>query len=156
VATHAAAVPIDFLLTWDDELAREASSDFVIIGMLSGFALLALVLAASGLFGVVSYTVAQRTAEFGTRMALGARAIDVVNLVARDSAKLLAVGLAIGLAGGIGVGFAMKSLLFGLSPSDPLTIGSVVTLLSIVTITATALPAWRAARIDPVIALRIE
>jgi predicted permease len=156
VATHAAAVPIDFLLTWDDELAREASSDFVILGMLSGFAMLALVLAASGLFGVISYTVAQRTSEFGTRMALGARAIDVVNLVARDSAKLLVVGLAIGLAGGIGVGFAMKSLLFGLSPSDPLTIGSVVALLSIVTITATALPAWRAARIDPVIALRIE
>jgi len=156
VATQAAAVPIDFLLTWDDELAREASSDFVIIGMLSGFALLALVLAASGLFGVVSYTVAQRTSEFGTRMALGARAIDVVNLVARDSAKLLVIGLAIGLAGGIGIGFAMKSLLFGLSPSDPLTIGAVVALLSIVTITATALPAWRASRIDPVIALRIE
>jgi putative ABC transport system permease protein len=156
VATHAAAVPIDLLLTWDDELAREASSDFVIIGMLSGFALLALVLAASGLFGVVSYAVAQRTSEFGTRMALGARAIDVVNLVARDSAKLFIVGLTIGLAGGIGIGFAMKSVLYGLSPSDPLTIGSVVALLSIVTITATALPAWRAARIDPVIALRIE
>ena len=68
----------------------------------------------------------------------------------------LVIGLAIGLAGGIGIGFAMKSLLFGLSPSDPLTIGSVVALLSIVTITATALPAWRASRIDPVIALRIE
>ncbi len=156
VAAHAAAVPIDYLSTWDEEFSREVSSDYVIIGMLSGFAALALVLAASGLFGVVSYTVAQRTSEFGTRMALGARAIDVVSLVARDSAKLLVIGLTIGLAGGIGVGFAMKSMLFGMSPSDPLTIGSVVALLSMVTITATALPAWRAARIDPVIALRIE
>ena len=156
VAAHAAAVPIDYLSTWDEELARAASSDFVIIGMLSGFALLALVLAASGLFGVVSYGVAQRTSEFGTRMALGARAIDVVNLVARDSAKLLAVGLTIGLAGGVALGFGMKSMLYGLSPSDPLTIGSVAALLAIVTITATALPAWRASRIDPAIALRAE
>jgi putative ABC transport system permease protein len=156
IASHAAAIPIDFLLTFDDQLAQEASSDYVIIGMLGGFALLALVLAASGLFGVVSYTVAQRTSEFGTRMALGARRIDVVNLVARDSAKLLMIGLSVGLAGGIGVGFAMRSLLHGLSPSDPLTISSVIALLSVITITATAWPAWRAARIDPVVALRIE
>lgn len=156
VASNAAAVPIDYLKTFDEEFARAASSDYLVIGMLSGFALLAVVLAAGGLFGVVSYTVAQRTSEFGTRMALGARAIDVVNLVARDSAKLLIVGLVVGLAGGIGVGFAMKSVLYGLSPSDPSTIGSVIALLSIVTITATAWPAWRASRIDPVIALRSE
>jgi ABC-type antimicrobial peptide transport system permease subunit len=100
--------------------------------------------------------VAERTAEFGTRMALGARAIDVVNLVARDSAKLLAIGLTFGLAGGVAVGFAMKSMLFGLSPVDPLTLGSVAALLAAVTITATAIPAWRASRIDPVIALRAD
>jgi predicted permease len=156
VAANAAAVPIDFLQTFDAALAEAASSDYVVIGMLSGFALLALVLAASGLFGVVSYTVAQRTSEFGTRMALGASAADVVNLVARDSAKLLAVGLTIGLAGGISVGFMMRGLLSGFSPADPLTIGSVIALLSAVTVTATALPAWRASRIDPVIALRSE
>lgn len=156
IATHAAAVPIDYLSTWDDELAREASSDFVIIGMLTGFALLALVLAASGLFGVVSYTVSQRTSEFGTRMALGASAVDVANLVARDSVRLLAIGLSLGLAGGVSVGFAMKSMLYGLSPLDPLTLGSVIALLAAVTVTATALPAWRASRIDPVIALRAE
>ncbi|MBY0495780.1 MAG: ADOP family duplicated permease [Cyanobacteria bacterium] len=156
VATNAASIPIDYLSTWDDELAREASSDFVIIGMLSGFALLALVLAASGLFGVVSYTVAQRTSEFGTRMALGASAIDVVNLVACDSAKLLVIGLSIGLAGGVGVGFMIRTLLYGLSPLDPLTLASVIALLAAVTVSATALPAWRASRIDPVIALRAD
>jgi putative ABC transport system permease protein len=147
---------MEYLQTFDQALAQAASSDYTVIGMLGGFALLALVLASTGLFGVVSYTVAQRTAEFGTRMALGARAVDVVQLVLRDSAKLLAIGLSLGLAGGVGVGFTMKSMLFGLSPLDPLSLGLVVALLSAVTMTATALPAWRASRIDPVIALRTE
>ncbi len=149
-------MPIEYLQTFDDALAEAASSDYVIIGMLTGFAILALVLASTGLFGVVSYAVAQRTAEFGTRMALGASAGDVIAIVARDSARLLAIGLSIGLAGGIGVGFTMKSVLFGLSPTDPLTLASVIALLTTVTLLATALPAWRASRIDPVIALRSE
>jgi len=156
VAANAAAVPMEYLQTFDQALAQAASSDYTVIGMLGGFALLALVLASTGLFGVVSYTVAQRTAEFGTRMALGARAADVVQLVVRDSARLLAIGLSLGLAGGVGVGFTMKSVLFGLSPLDPMSLGLVVALLSAVTMTATALPAWRASRIDPVIALRTE
>ena len=156
VATRASAVPIEYLGTFDDALDQAASSDYVIIGMLTGFAVLALVLASTGLFGVVSYAVAQRTAEFGTRMALGASSGNVIAIVVRDSARLLAIGLSIGLAGGIGVGFTMKSMLFGLSPADPLTLGSVIALLTTVTLLATALPAWRASRIDPVIALRSE
>lgn len=156
VATQASAVPIEYLMTLDEALSDAASSDYAVIGMLAGFAVLALVLASTGLFGVVSYAVAQRTAEFGTRMALGARASDVVRLVARESTTMLAVGLAIGLAGGVGVAATMKSVLFGLSPADPLTLGSVITLLSMVTIAATALPAWKASRIDPVVALRSE
>ena len=156
VATHAPAVPIDYLMTFDAALEQAASSDYAVIGMLGGFALLALVLASTGLFGVVSYAVAQRTAEFGTRMALGARAGDVVRLVAKESMVLLSIGLAIGLAGGVGVAFMMQSVLFGLSPTDPVTLASVIALLSLVTLTATALPAWKASRIDPVIALRAE
>ena len=156
VATTAPAVPIEYLMTFDEALDQAASSDYVVISMLAGFAVLALVLASTGLFGVVSYTVAQRTAEFGTRMALGARASDVVRLVAKESMVLLAIGLAIGLAGGIGVAFTMQSVLYGLSPADPLTIGSVIAVLSMVMITATALPAWKASRIDPVVALRSE
>ena len=156
VATQAQAVPIEYLSTFDAALAQAASSDYAIIGMLAGFAVLALVLASTGLFGVVSYGVAQRTAEFGTRMALGARASDVVRLVAREAALMLAIGLAIGLAGGIAVASTMQSVLENLSPTDPLTLGSVVALLSLVTLIATALPAWKAARIDPVVALRSE
>jgi putative ABC transport system permease protein len=156
VAGTAPAVPIEYLMTFDEALERAASSDYVVIGMLAGFALLALVLASTGLFGVVSYAVAQRTAEFGTRMALGARASDVVGLVARESLLLLAIGLVIGLAGGIGVAFSMQSVLYGLSPTDPMTLAGVIGVLSLVTLTATAIPAWRASRIDPVVALKNE
>jgi ABC-type antimicrobial peptide transport system permease subunit len=156
VAAEAPSIPIEYLQTFDAALADAASSDYVVIGMLAGFAVLALVLASTGLFGVVSYAVAQRTAEFGTRMALGASGSDVVRLVARESAVLLAIGLAIGLAGGVGVASTMGALLFGLSPADPATLAGVVALLSMVTIAATALPAWRASRIDPVVALRTE
>ena len=156
VATQAQAVTIDYLGTMDAALAQAASSDYAVIGMLAGFAVLALVLASTGLFGVVSYAVAQRTAEFGTRMALGARSADVVRLVARESAVMFAFGLAAGLAGGIGVASTMDSVLFGLSPADPLTLASVIALLAAVTFAATALPAWKASRIDPVIALRSE
>lgn len=156
VAGEAPVVAIEYLSTFDDELRRAESSDYVVLGMLGGFALLALVLASAGLFGVVSYAVAQRTAEFGTRMALGASARDVVRLVARDSVMLLVIGLAIGLAGGIGIASMMDSVLYGLSPADPPTLAVVIALLSVVTLAATALPAWRASRIDPVVALRSE
>jgi predicted permease len=156
VASTAPAVPIESLLTLDEALRRAASSDYVIVGVLGGFAALALVLAATGLFGVVSYGAAQRTAEFGTRMALGASTLDVVRLVARQSLGLLGIGLAVGLSGGVGVGFAMRSALYDLSPVDPVTIGGVAALLILVTLVATALPAWRAARIDPIAALRSE
>jgi predicted permease len=156
IASTAPAVPIENLQTVDEAFRLAAMSDYIIIGMLAGFAVLALVLAATGLFGVVSYAAAQRTAEFGTRMALGASALDVIRLVARQSLLLLAVGLGIGLIGGVGVGFGMRSALVEISPLDPLTIGGVVALLTVVTLVATAIPAWRAGRIDPIKALRAE
>jgi predicted permease len=155
-AAVAAAVPIENLQTFTAAMKDAESSDYVIIATLGGFAMVALLLATAGLFGVVSYSVSQRTAEFGTRMALGAGSWDVIRLVARQSLGLAAVGLIAGLAGGIGVGFMMGSLLYGTSPADPGTIVSIAALLSIVTVVATAIPAWRASRIDPAIALRAE
>lgn len=156
VAATAPSVPVENLQTFAEAMRRAEASDYVIIGVLSGLATVALLLATSGLFGVVSYTVAQRTPEFGTRMALGASAWDVVRLVAKQSLGLVAIGLIVGLAGGIGVGFTMGSMLFGTSPADPATLGAVSVMLVVVALIATALPAWRASRIDPVTALRAE
>ena len=156
VASVAPAVAVENLQTLPDAITRAEASDYVIILTLGGFALVALLLATAGLFGVVSFAVSQRTAEFGTRMALGASAAAVVRLVARQSLVLISVGLLVGLAGGVAVGFAMRSVLFGTSPADPLTLVSVTGLLIVVALSATALPAWRASRIDPVIALRTE
>ena len=156
VAATAAAIPIEYLESFDESLRQAASSDYVIIGAITGFALLALLLASAGLFGVVSYSVAQRTAEFGTRMALGATAMDVVRLVARQSLTLLAIGAIAGIGAGVGVGFVMASSMTEITPLDPIALGSVVVLLGVVTIVATAWPALRASRIDPVVALRSE
>ena len=155
-ASIAPAIPIENLQRFTEAIERAESSDYVIIATLGGFAVVALLLATSGLFGVVSYSVSQRTPEFGTRMALGAPASAVVGLVARQSGRLLAWGLGIGLAGGVAVGFAMRGMLYGTSPADPATLAGVTVLLVIVSLAATALPAWRASRVDPAIALRSE
>jgi len=156
VAATAPTLPIDFLDTFQESMRRAESSDYVVIGLLAAFSGVALVLAITGLFGVVSYSVAQRIPEFGTRIALGASAGSVMRQVAGQSLGLLAVGSTVGLAGGIGVGFLMRGILFGVSPADPATLASVTALLTVVTLAATALPAWRASRIDPVVALRAE
>ncbi len=154
VASVAPSVAVENLQTLPDATTRAEASDYVIILTLGGFALVALLLATAGLFGVVSFSVSQRTPEFGTRMALGASAAAVVGLVARQSLVLMAVGLLLGLAGGVAVGFGMRGMLFGTSPADPLTLASVTGLLIVVALVATAIPAWRASRIDPVMALK--
>jgi hypothetical protein len=155
-ASVAPTVPVENLQTFSEAIRLAEASDYVIIGVLGGFAMIALLLATSGLFGVISYTVAQRTPEFGTRMALGASAWDVIRLVARQSLVLALIGLMVGLIGGVGVGFTMGSLLYGTSPADAATLAGVSALLALVALVATALPAWRASRIDPVIALRAD
>jgi putative ABC transport system permease protein len=155
-ASVAPTVPVENLQTFSEAIRLAEASDYVIIGVLGGFAMIALLLATSGLFGVISYTVAQRTPEFGTRMALGASAWDVIRLVARQSLVLALIGLTVGLIGGVGVGFTMGSLLYGTSPADAATLAGVSALLALVALVATALPAWRASRIDPVIALRAD
>jgi len=120
------------------------------------FGALALLIAAVGLYAVVASGVSERTREIGVRMALGSTPRDVMRLVMRGGARLGAIGLAIGLLGAAGVAQTMGGILFGLSPSDPLTFAMVPLVLAVVVLVATWLPARRAVKLDPIDALRAD
>jgi putative ABC transport system permease protein len=124
--------------------------------LLAAFAAMALLLAAAGIYGVMSYTVGQRTQEMGVRMALGAQPADVLRLVIAQGAKLAFVGVLIGLLVSLGVTRLMSKLLFGVSTKDPFTLSAVALLLALVALVACYIPARRATRVDPTIALRCE
>jgi ABC-type antimicrobial peptide transport system permease subunit len=124
--------------------------------LLGVFALTAVLLAALGLYGLLASFVTQRTREIGVRVALGAQPGDVVGLIVRQGLTLVAIGLVIGLAGALVATQSMKSVLFGVQPFDPLTFASVAAALAAIGAIASLLPAWRAARVDPVRALRGE
>ncbi|HLY43101.1 MAG TPA: ABC transporter permease [Terracidiphilus sp.] len=133
----------------------EAERRFVLI-LFAAFGIVALVLAAVGIYGVLSGSVSERTREIGMRVALGASRRNILTLVLRDGLLLTAIGMAIGITGALGASQLLKSLLFGISRLDPLTYGLVVVVLALVVFIACALPAWRASRIDPAITLRAE
>ena len=124
--------------------------------LLGGFALIALVLAAIGVFGVTAYTVSQRTREFGLRMALGANRPDVLRLVFAEGARVAVTGVAIGLVGAFALAGLMRSLVFEVDPRDPLTLAATGLVLLAVSLAACYLPARRATRVDPATALRME
>ena len=142
--------------TFDQYVARSIATPRFTALLLATFAALALLLAGFGLYGVMAYSVAQRRREIGIRMALGAQAADVRSLVVNQALRLGATGLALGLAGALAVTRVLESQLFGVSASDPLTFAAVSAALVTVLLLAASLPARRATRVDPIVALRAD
>ena len=149
-------VPTTLVRTLDD-VAREATTRprFRAV-MVVTFAVLALVLAMVGVFGVLAYTVEQRSREFGVRIALGARPVDVLSLVLNGATRVIAAGVFIGLVSAAALGQTVSAFLFGVRPLDPLTFAAVTLVLIVTALVAMAAPALRAARVDPVEAFRSE
>ena len=148
--------PVYDVSTMDDVLARSTSERRLNMAIIAGFALSALLLAGVGLYGVIAYGVTQQLREFGVRMALGARPSDVSRMVLRKGSMLAALGAVLGFGGAIALLRAMRSLLYGVSAFDPLTLVVAAGLLLSVALAASYFPARRAARVDPAYALRSE
>jgi len=133
--------------------AATAREEFTLL-LVGLFGALALVVAVTGLYGVTAFAVAQRTRELGIRIALGATRLDVIRLVVALGGRLIIAGIAIGMATSLGFSQLMRSMLFGISARDPLTFVGVAALLAALSLVACYMPARRAMRVDPVIALR--
>jgi hypothetical protein len=147
-------VPVEFIDSLDDRI-RDVSMQFVIIGwMFSIFGAVALGLASVGLYAVMAFSVSRRKTEMGVRMAMGAEPGRILRLILVQGSKPLAVGIVIGLGLAVGLGQALSTMLFGVSDTDPLTFAAIPLLLIAVSFVALLLPAWRASKIEPVVALR--
>jgi putative ABC transport system permease protein len=149
-------IPVARLRSLEDVVSRSISQPRFYMMLLGLFASMAVLLAALGIFGVVSYAVAQRSREIGIRMALGAHPGNVMRMVLGNAATLILAGIGIGLAGAMALSRLLSGLLFNLSPTDPPTLGSVALLLVVVSLLASYLPARQATQVDPLLTLRSE
>jgi len=149
-------LPVDKVTTLSELVDRSLNQVALITGLSSLFGVLAMLLAGVGLYGVMSYAVARRTNEIGIRMALGARGGDVLGLVVGHGIKLILAGVAIGIATALPLARFLGSLLYGVKPTDPLTFIVVSLTLTVVALLASYIPARRATKVDPMVALRHE
>jgi putative ABC transport system permease protein len=142
--------------TMDEWVSNSAAQPKLNTVLLSVFAAVALLIASIGIYGVLAYSVSQRTGEIGVRMALGASRQGVLRLIVREGMRVAVVGIGLGLLGGLALGRALSSLVFGVAVRDPLTFIGVGVALGSVALAACVLPALRASRVDPIVALRYE
>jgi putative ABC transport system permease protein len=149
-------LPLEDVRTQEQRRSEELAGPYALVKLLVAFAVLALILASAGVYSVTSYVVAQRTHEFGIRMSLGARPRDVVTMVVREAITLVAGGLCVGLAGASGFGHLLGHELMGVRFYDPLVFSCVSLVLMAVAVIATYIPARRATKVDPMVALRHE
>jgi putative ABC transport system permease protein len=150
------SIPVDRIETMQQLVSGSVAQPRFRTIILMAFSLLALVMASIGIYGVMNYLVIQRTREFGIRLSLGATSSDVLRLVLRRAAGLIGAGACLGLAASVFLVRFIANLLFGTAPLDPLTFAAVPILLAAVALAASYIPARRATRIDPIVALRDE
>jgi putative ABC transport system permease protein len=151
-----ATQPLDEVKPMEDRLNEFVAQPRFNMMLLGIFAGLALVLSAIGVYGVMAYSVTQRTHEIGVRMALGARRSDVLQMILNQAVKLAAIGVIVGVIGGLMATRALSSMLFGVKPADPATFIGITALLAAITVLAGLVPAFKATRVDPMIALHYE
>jgi predicted permease len=149
-------VPAYDVMTMDDLIERSLGGDLIMAKIMSVLAVVALILALGGVYGVMAYTVSQRTREMGIRLSLGAQQWNVLVMVVRQGTVLALMGIGIGLMVALAATRGLSRFLFGVSPFDPVTFGSVAVVLLVAGVAATIIPARRATRVDPVVALRVE
>jgi len=149
-------IPVRNVLTMDELVTTSLSQQRFNLMLLGAFAVLALILAAIGIYSVLSYSVRRRVQEIGIRLALGARISDVLRMIVIEGMRPTLLGVTIGIVGALALGQVMSSLVYGVKPTDPLTFLAVAMVLAVVALSATIIPAYRAARVDPMVALRYE
>jgi putative ABC transport system permease protein len=149
-------IPLRDILPMDDLVTNSVSQQRFNMLLLGAFAGLALLLAAVGIYSVLSYSVKRRVREIGIRLALGARLSDVLRMVVFEGMKPTLLGVAIGTAGALALGRALSSLIYGIKPTDPVTFLAVALLLAAIALCASIIPAYRATKVDPIVALRYE